>query len=82
MATGLITNSGKTYKARLLSGEVLGGLAWMALGDGTWDDKASPPAEDGTQTGLAHEIVRKRIDRFAYLALDDLAGTIPFQGHL
>lgn len=80
-ANGLVVDTGRQFRARLLSGESLAGLSWMAIGDGDWTDKTAPPSEDKTQTGLKHELARKQIDRFAFLEQDDVLGDISFENH-
>lgn len=79
---GLVVKSGKTLRARLLAGEASLGLLWLAVGDGDWDDIEGPPPEDPDHTLLVHETARKHIDRIAYLELDNINGTIPFDGDL
>jgi hypothetical protein len=80
--TGLVVKSGRILKARMLAGEVSGGLTWCAIGQGNWADILNPPAEVDSQVTLTNEYARKRVTRFAYLQIDDALGTIPWSGHL
>jgi hypothetical protein len=79
---GLVTDAGRIYKARLLKGDDLPGLGWMAIGDATWGDKFTPPLETVDMVALSAEIGRKQVSKVAYLQVDAVLGTIPFKGTL
>lgn len=78
---GLITKAGLVWKAQTIAGEVAGGLTWIAIGTGNWADKLNPPLESTLATGLASEYGRKRISRVRSLELDEINGTIIWNGH-
>lgn len=81
-ATETITTAGRILKAQWVGGDAVQGMTWIAIGDGTWADKANPPAVSLAATGLTHEVARKRVERTAWMELDNLLGTVFWKGNL
>ena len=69
MSLGLVTDSGRTLVAQLMLGAPLDGITHCALGDGDdrFIDPKNPPPPMVTQTALAHELVRKKYYKRAFL---------------
>lgn len=88
-ATEVITTAGRVLKARWAQSEItpvpftpVRGFSWIAIGDGTWSDKNNPPPADIAATALTHEVARKKIERAAWLELDNVNGTVFWKGNL
>ena len=79
-ADGIVTDSGKILRARMMAGENPGSPSWFAIGSGNWGDPQAPPAESVGATGLSNELARKQISRHAYLVLDEPSGPITYKG--
>lgn len=81
-ASETVTTAGRILKAQWMQGLPVLGMSWVAIGDGSWVDKSNPPSVSVAATGLTHEIARKRIQRAAWLQLDNAIGTIWYAGNL
>lgn len=88
-ANGLVVDSGRALLARLMANDptlvesgLLLGARWYGIGTGSWSDKTTPPAENAAQTALTVEYARRRITRAAYLEIDNINGTISYNGDM
>lgn len=76
------TIAGRILRAQWVMGLSVRGVSWVSIGDGTWSDKSNPPPVDIAATALTHEVARKRVQRAAWLVLDNALGTVWWHGNL
>jgi len=72
IALGLIVKTGRVLTARLLLGDPIEGLTHCAIGDGdtSFTDPLNPPDPEIEQTGLKHELARKKYYKRTFLKED------------